>query len=90
MSSVAGMLTAVVLAFAVSACGSARSQSHATAPAPTTVVEVTNNNWATMVVYVLRPGARIRLGMVNSQRTERFTVPPAVVPTAGPRRISSP
>jgi len=43
------------------------------------VVEVENYNWADIVVYAVRGGHRIRLGMVTSMGSERFVLPSAVV-----------
>jgi hypothetical protein len=38
-------------------------------------VQVTNNNWADMRVYVERSGMRARLGTVTSMGTRTFTIP---------------
>jgi uncharacterized cupredoxin-like copper-binding protein len=40
-----------------------------------TVVRVTNNNWSDMTIYLVRSGARQRLGTVTSQSTDTFVVP---------------
>jgi len=43
------------------------------------VVEVENYNWSDVVIYAVRNGTRIRLGMVRSMGRERFVLPSAVV-----------
>lgn len=66
-----GMLTA-------SACASNRDPRGvtwvATPSAPT--VTVRNDNWLDVALYVLRGGARVRLGTVRSTATESFRLPP--------------
>jgi hypothetical protein len=44
-----------------------------------TVVRVTNNNWSDMTIYLLRSGARRRLGTVTSQSTHTFVVPTSMI-----------
>lgn len=41
-------------------------------------VQVTNQNWSDLRVYVVRNGQRVRLGTVTSMQTERFEVPRTV------------
>lgn len=48
-----------------------------------TVVRVTNNNWSDMTIYLMRSGARQRLGTVTSQSTHAFVVPSYVMSSAG-------
>jgi hypothetical protein len=69
----------LLLALSVNACGATHSASTADAPrrAPTTV-QVTNNNWSDMVIYVIRSTMRVRLGMVNSMNTTTFQLPASV------------
>ena len=43
------------------------------ASAPT--IKVDNRNWADVVVYAMRGGSRVRLGMVTSMSTQTFRVP---------------
>jgi len=55
-------------------------------PAPRmkpTTVAVTNNNWSNVTVYLLRGGARYRLGMVNSMSTAVLRVPTVAVSAQG-------
>lgn len=40
-----------------------------------TTVQVRNDNWNTVDVYLLRSGVKWRLGMVVTGRTEKFTLP---------------
>ena len=42
-------------------------------------VQVTNNNWSDMVIYVVRGGSRFRLGRVSSLSTAEFKIPGALV-----------
>ena len=70
-------LAVVVLVVVIAACGTrARNTSD---PSAQTYVRVTNQSFWDMNVYVLRSEARIRLGTVNGNRTERFTLPRSVV-----------
>jgi hypothetical protein len=52
-------------------------------PAPVTLIEVQNNNWADIVVYAVRNGMRTRLGMVTSMTRERFALPASVFASTG-------
>ncbi len=54
---------------------------------PETTVRVTNNNWATVVVYLVGSGAPARLGMVTSMRTEVLRVPRSLVSNPGSVRL---
>jgi hypothetical protein len=73
----ASALACAALALAVIACSqSTRSAGPSgAAPASATTVIVENNNWLDMNVYVLRSGARLRLGTVPSIATRRFALP---------------
>ena len=42
--------------------------------APSQQVVVENSGWSRLTVYLLRDGARLRLGSVESQTTERYEV----------------
>ncbi|MBI4544809.1 MAG: hypothetical protein HY703_06425 [Gemmatimonadetes bacterium] len=50
-------------------------------PGRETTVSVENRNWADMNVYVVRAGARTRLGMVTSMNRATFAIPQTM--TAG-------
>jgi hypothetical protein len=59
----AGLLITLVLG-----CGETRRNPFATAaPRPSIVVEVHNNNYLDVVVFVLRDGGRVRLGTVTGK-----------------------
>lgn len=56
------------------ACRSGGSRGPAPAQ-PTTTVRVENQGFADMTIYLLRGGARIRLGMVNGNSTTTLRIP---------------
>jgi len=70
-------VAAVVLAVACGACLPKKEQPRPCPGAPL-VFHVTNENWATIDVYV-EGAVRARLGTVTSFRTETFELPQAVV-----------
>ena len=49
----------------------------------TAIVQVTNNNWADMVIYVVRGGARFRLGTAPSLSTVELNLPRSLVDGTG-------
>ena len=53
----------------------------------TTTVTVTNHNWSTVNVYLHSGGIRHRLGTVNSQRTQQFTIPRSAIRPDGGLRL---
>lgn len=80
MNTLRSLTTAVALAVAAGACTAHASPRTGPLPAEReTTVEVTNNNWSDMVVYVVSSGMRRRLGTINSMSTERLRVPRALV-----------
>ena len=70
---------------AVTSCSLNRSARRVDEPPPT-VVQVNNNNFLDMVVYVVQRGQRIRLGTATSNRATNFVIPPHVF--FGPTPIS--
>lgn len=74
-------LAPAALAILVGACATAdRFRSYESSGSKgTTWVEVQNNNWADVRVFLVRYGEGDRLGMVTSMTTERFRVPRAWV-----------
>ncbi len=48
-----------------------------------TTVRITNNNWATVVVYLVRSGTPSRIGTVTSMRTEVLRIPRSLMPSTG-------
>ena len=67
------------LLLVVSSCASARSGIDSSSdPYGDTTVEVENQAWVDVVVYVERPGERVRLGDVSSQAKRRFRLPSGI------------
>ncbi len=67
-----------LLVAAVLACGGARTG--APAPEPTATLEVENLGFSDVTVYAIsETGARVRLGTVNGNSTQRLTVPAHLV-----------
>ena len=64
---------------ASSACASRKTQHEAATtpsrPEPVTL-RVTNANWSDVRIYLVRSGMWLRLGLVTSQSSIEFTVPP--------------
>jgi hypothetical protein len=54
-----------------------------------TTVRVTNNNWSSMTVYLLRNGLPVRLGTVQSMATAELTIPPDLVDTAARTQLAA-
>ena len=67
----------VVLSLAVAACASGRGRERI-APRET-AVEVNNQAWLDMNVYVVDGARRVRLGTATSLRTVTFRIPDSVV-----------
>ena len=80
MITVSRLVVPVVLLAIIGAC-SARS-TPVRDPTEPTYVRVANQSWLDMNVYVVRSSERIRLGTVNGNRTERFTLPRHLVASA--------
>jgi len=49
------------------------------APAGPTIVHVSNQNWQDVDLFVVRPGAKLRLGMVTSMGTMDFRLPSTIM-----------
>lgn len=47
--------------------------------APRTVLEVDNQGFTDMTMYVVNAGQRVRLGLSTGKTSASFTIPPAVV-----------
>jgi len=87
---VRAIFSALLVALTASACGSAGNAAPADGPTrATTTIEVRNNNWMDMVVYVVRSGMRVRLGMVNSMNETRFRVPPNMLAAGSSVRLEA-
>lgn len=79
-----GVLAALLMGLGSAACAGNAGGNEGPSPASNeTMIEVTNNNWSDMVVYLrANGGMRQRLGMVTSMRRERLRISPAMLPTA--------
>ncbi|MGW8267951.1 MAG: hypothetical protein ACWGSQ_16410 [Longimicrobiales bacterium] len=87
---------AALAAFFASACAKQ------TAPSPFTAgeggrqareirIEVVNNNFADMTIYVMESGSNFRLGDVTGKTTGRFTLDPnQISPSGGLRLLADP
>ncbi|HEV2132441.1 MAG TPA: hypothetical protein VGR27_15100 [Longimicrobiaceae bacterium] len=74
----------LALLLSIGACAPKKSQRAAPhLQRAETTVRVTNNNWATVVVYLVRSGPPTRLGTVTSMRTEVLRVPRSAMPSTG-------
>lgn len=73
------LLGLLFVAGGVEGCASSRTRAPA---APRTILEVDNQGFADMTIYVVSGGQRIRLGLATGKTTSRFTVPATVVGTA--------
>jgi hypothetical protein len=52
-----------------------------------TMIRVNNHNWSDMTVYLVRNGARLRLGSVSSLDTRTFEVPTHLLISTGEVRL---
>jgi hypothetical protein len=67
--------------------------SGADAPGPFTTgprATIRNYNWLDVTIYVVRGGARSRLGIVNGQDSRTFLLPKALMPTGTVRLMVDP
>ncbi|MEZ4699267.1 MAG: hypothetical protein R2834_02970 [Rhodothermales bacterium] len=62
----------ILLALALAGCAKKPFDRDAT---PETSVEVQNNNFYDMNLYIVRAGQRTRLGFINSGQTRTFRIP---------------
>ncbi|MGQ0814075.1 MAG: hypothetical protein ACT4O1_06370 [Gemmatimonadota bacterium] len=76
MQALRELLVVAATAFALGACAPAAKQAKTNLPdrAATTLL-VTNDNWQTMHIYLVRATMRTRLGSVPSQGRTEFKVP---------------
>ncbi len=90
MKIIRAMALPLALLLSLGACASTGGKAASGAlphPRPETTVLVTNNNWATVVVYAVREGSRTRLGTVTSMRTELLRFPRGSMPAGGSVRL---
>ena len=57
------------------ACGASMGARHSTPSPASTVLEVRNNHWEEVTVFLLRGDVPLKLGVVPAMRSERFTLP---------------
>jgi len=88
MSRHARPIFSVVLILIMAAC-STRDSDTIAMPAEFSEarVEVRNNNWSSMRVYVMRGTTRFRLGTVTSMNTEVFRLPRSFAGASGDIRL---
>ena len=71
-----GVRVALLLTLGAAACASGEgTQSTEKAPGRTAVVQVANNGFADVTVYVVQSGMRRRLGTVTGLSQQRFLLP---------------
>lgn len=68
-----GFLLATVTAVGLSACGGSRTDPGVNPDAPA-ILQVENQSFDAMTIYVWRSGTRMRLGTVNPGQTQTFTL----------------
>jgi predicted small lipoprotein YifL len=80
MRALSSLAVVVALATSLTACGARGGGAPGSAPsAPPATVQVTNHNWADMVIYLVRSSTRVRLGTVTSMNTARFRIPNGMI-----------
>jgi hypothetical protein len=73
---------AVIAGGCASATGTTQRQ-NADAAGERTMIRVNNHNWSDMTVYLVRNGARMRLGSVSSLDTRTFEIPMSLLASTG-------
>lgn len=89
MEGLRGAIAVLAVSMAMGGCGPAASGPNA-GPSPAaqrSTVMVQNHNWSDVRVYLIYGQQRIRLGLVNSMRTEVFRVPITYARTGGTLRL---
>jgi hypothetical protein len=72
----------IVLSLAAAACAPRNPfEGRPFAPGEASVLQVTNNNWSTVIVYCLMDGGQFRLGSVETGMSTTLRLPAAVVAT---------
>lgn len=69
----------LVLALLAAGCAHPAQSSSAPEPEQKTTVQVKNQNFSDMNVFVLATGQRVRLGFVTGLSTQTFTIPADIV-----------
>lgn len=91
MKAIHGIIAAAT-ALTLNACAGGTGMDGATGPRPKTearavMVQVQNNNWSDMVVYLVQGTQRVRLGMVTSMSTQSFPVARSAISSTGQVRL---
>ena len=83
------LVAAVSLAAWSPLAGCGGSQGAEVDPQSPAYVEVENQNFYDMVIYVVRSGIRVRLGMVSGNSTQLFEIPRTFVNPGQPVRFQA-
>jgi hypothetical protein len=75
--------TSLIVALAITAACAGRPHDTAAQPADSASVQVQNQGFSDMVVYVINGGQRIRLGLATGNSTHTFTIPRHLIRGAG-------
>lgn len=83
------LAASAAVAFTLTACAGGKSAQNGPLPpdGKTSSVEVRNNNWADMTVYLERNGTKQRLGTVTSMAKRRFKIPGSFLTNSGSVRL---
>ena len=89
MNQLARLAATAAVALTLTACAGGKTVRNGPLPPEGKVsnVEVRNNNWSDMNVYVERNGMRQRLGTVTSMASRRFQIPRAFLTSTGAVRL---
>ena len=82
-----GVLGLVAAALLLGGCAHGMSRGGSEAGDPETVLQVTNNNWSDMAIYLVRGGMRQRLGTAGSLTTSKFRLPSHIFASPDPLRL---
>jgi hypothetical protein len=75
--------TSLIVVLATTPACAGRSPETAAQPADSAAVQVQNQGFSDMVVYVINGGQRIRLGLATGNSTHTFTIPRHLIRGAG-------
>jgi hypothetical protein len=75
--------TSLIVVLATAGACAGRSPETAAQPTDSAAVQVRNQGFSDMVVYVINGGQRIRLGLVTGNSTNTFTIPRHLIRGAG-------
>ncbi len=87
MSTFYGILVPLALALTIAGCSRTAKPASELPPQAETALKVENQNYLDMDIYVLRGGARMRVGMVPGLSSRIFMLRPEVVGTAAELRF---